>query len=372
METKPLLPTNMNSIPFIDEYKVLEIEKKLAENLPFKFTTSNKKYLSWTLQTLLKKSGHNEVIVRTDVHKKEYKDGTRVPIHKMPLSQYIDQVSTNKAKKFYLAACNIKKALPELVSEVTLPTFIKKVHKGPTRPFLWIAPQRHYEFCHFDPDDGLLIVVKGRKNVRICSPEYLHELYPNPLGSFGRTVQSQVLFDQETSKFSRFNQVQLWETTLTDGEALYIPAFWWHQVISEYLTVSLNVFWGSDLFVKKIQKEPVLKTFEYWMINVLEQNRRCSNFLLILSNLEAQIERFLYNQWAEKIPKEFIQHLANLCLDHVVKTISTEDKFFSVEEVKIIQQTSSLSSFLLEKDKKHSQRLRIRGLMHRTGKGHLT
>ena len=37
-----------------------------------------------------------------------------------------------------------------------------KLHLG---PYLWLALKGHYEFCHFDPDDNFLIMIKGRKQV---------------------------------------------------------------------------------------------------------------------------------------------------------------------------------------------------------------
>ena len=50
----------------------------------------------------------------------------------------------------------------------------------------------HYEFTHLDPDCGFLAVLSGRKRVRLWPSHLVHELYPNPLGADGRTIQSAV------------------------------------------------------------------------------------------------------------------------------------------------------------------------------------
>ena len=74
------------------------------------------------------------------------------------------------------------------------------------------------EYCHFDPDDGLLAVIQGRKDVRLfpCDPD---PLYPNPLGSKGRTVQSQVDIDNpDLDRFPRFADVTGYTVTVLPGD----------------------------------------------------------------------------------------------------------------------------------------------------------
>ena len=109
----------------------------------------------------------------------------------MTFSEYISNIEKGNKKAFssYLAVQNVRKALPELECDIQIPKYIKKLHGG---PFLWFAMKGHYEFCHFDPDDNFLIVLSGRKHVRLYPACYLENLYPNPLGSRGKTIQSNV------------------------------------------------------------------------------------------------------------------------------------------------------------------------------------
>ena len=72
----------------------------------------------------------------------------------MQFREYIEnlQAGNKKSESSYLAVQNFKKALPQLSND--LPPYegiVGKVHAG---PYLWIARPGHYEYCHFDPDDG--------------------------------------------------------------------------------------------------------------------------------------------------------------------------------------------------------------------------
>ena len=74
------------------------------------------------------------------------------------------------------------------------------------------------EYCHFDPDDGMLIMIKGRKQVRLFGCD-MENMYPNTLGSKGRTVQSQVNCDNpDLEQHPMFKNAKCYYTTLTPGE----------------------------------------------------------------------------------------------------------------------------------------------------------
>ena len=96
-----------------------------------------------------------------------------------------------RSKSRYLAALNIKRALPNISDQTHIPDFFKdhKVHAG---PFLWLARDGHYEYTHFDPDEGCLIIIEGKKQVRLFDSTDPSLLKPNKYGSMGRTIQSSI------------------------------------------------------------------------------------------------------------------------------------------------------------------------------------
>lgn len=140
--------------------------------------------LEWNLENLKEKAGHNEVFVRRNTSQQSYKTGKKYNIQSMLFSSYIENLECNNviSQNSYLAVQNIRKALPELANDIKVPEYVKKIHGG---PFLWLARNGHYEFCHFDPDDNFLIVLSGRKKVKLYEAKHLQRLYPNPLGYKG-------------------------------------------------------------------------------------------------------------------------------------------------------------------------------------------
>ena len=86
---------------------------------------------------------------------------------------------------------------------------------------------------------------------------------------------------------------------LEEGDVLYIPAFWWHQVSALSNGVSVNIFWGEageSAFLDKIVET---LPFKYWMLNIVEQNRGFDSFERIMARFEESISAFLLKQWHE-------------------------------------------------------------------------
>ena len=170
--------------------------------------TKHWKALQWNLNILKEKAGHNNVFVRRNTSQESYKVGQKYNIQSMLFSKYIDNlIEENEiSKNSYLAVQNIGKALPELCNDIEVPKYVKKLHGG---PFIWLARKGHYEFCHVDPDDNFLIVLNGQKHVRLYPAKEINKMYPNPLGSKGKTIQSQVDCDDPDYKnFPDFNDVE--------------------------------------------------------------------------------------------------------------------------------------------------------------------
>ena len=164
----------------------------------------------WTLASLKEKAGRNVINVRRNTNLVDYRIGQKYNIEKMTFEDYIDNIieGNKKARSSYMAVQNIKQAFPQLESDIEIPDFVEKIHGG---PFLWIANQGHYEFCHFDPDDNCLIILNGRKRVKLFGCD-MSTMYPNKLGSKGRTIQSRVLVDEpDLNQFPNFKYAKCYE-----------------------------------------------------------------------------------------------------------------------------------------------------------------
>jgi len=104
---------------------------------------------------------------------------------------------------------------------------------------LWLSPQQTYSSLHFDPYDNLLVVLSGEKRVTVCAPSAVRLLAPFAIGG-------------EASNHSRLTGelpegVQSTVVTLRSGDALYLPAGYWHSVYSTEGTCAVSFWWRSRL-----------------------------------------------------------------------------------------------------------------------------
>lgn len=122
---------------------------------------------------------------------------------------------------------------------------MKKLHGG---PFLWLAHKGHYEFCHFDPDDNFLLVFKGQKRVRLFPAQDIDKLYPNPLGSKGKTIQSRVdCDDPDMEQYPMFRDAQCIEVSVGAPQNIFCFYFclYWLILVGNSFISSYRRFVAS-------------------------------------------------------------------------------------------------------------------------------
>lgn len=136
-----------------------------------------------SLDYLKRRCGSNRVYVRRNTLKADYKIGKAYLVQELEFAEYVRHLEENSecAQNSYLAVQNLRKAFPQIADELRMPPMVEKLHAG---PFLWIARSGHYEYDHMDPDDNLLMVIRGRKLVRLYGCD-VDVMMPNKLGSKG-------------------------------------------------------------------------------------------------------------------------------------------------------------------------------------------
>ena len=108
----------------------------------------------------------------------------------------------------------------------------------------WIGCSRT-SHLHFDGCDNLLVVAHGSKTVLLWSPWQLPSLYPQtaPTERWKSRARSTLyLRDDDDDDFPRLRAAPRLRAQLTKGDALWIPAGWWHEVLTPSLCVAFN-FW---------------------------------------------------------------------------------------------------------------------------------
>lgn len=134
---------------------------------------------------------------------------------------------------------------------------------------LWLGPAGHTEPLHFDTGDGTLMQLHGSKKVTLFPPWETANLYPF---EFYREIPpwfSQVDTDNpDPAIFPRYADAQASriEVIVEQGEILYIPVSWWHEVtaLGDDYVCSVNRFW---------KVKPVERNFShgrssvFWLMN---------------------------------------------------------------------------------------------------------
>jgi len=287
---------------------------------------------NWTLPYLKERLGDIEVEVRHKTNTAAYRQGSTYFTKKLKFSVYVEELEkgTKRARDQYLAVQNIHRAFPPIANEFQLPIFVPKIHRG---PFLWIAPAGHFEYLHIDPDDNFLLILSGSKTVRLFSPDQLQKLYPNPLGAAGYSLQTQVDLSQYfghehepeavaafVHQFPKFRDMECHECTIRDGEVLFLPFGYWHQVTSTEVTISVNCFCGDatgDFLPKIMADGPIWDTFKYWMLNIIEQNRCMSTNEAFTfcsrrysqDQLQDCLQKFLWTRYKEELTDQLLDKM---------------------------------------------------------------
>ena len=156
------------------------------------------------------------------------------------------QVGHEKPHSMYAGGIPIPKHLPALLPNIPVPMLDMARE---TLISLWIGNRTHTA-THWDQSQNLACVVAGRRRFTLFPPEQLKNLYVGPL-EFTLAGQPTSLVDidaPDLATYPRFADAleAALRAELGPGDALYIPALWWHDVLSLEDFGSLINFWWRD------------------------------------------------------------------------------------------------------------------------------
>jgi hypothetical protein len=135
-------------------------------------------------------------------------------------------------------------AVPRLAEDLGTPACLGKVPVS-TRG-VWISSPGCVTPLHYDLPNGLLCQVLGSKRVYLFAPAQHDLLYPRGsqfpgFDNFERQSQVDILHP-DLAAFPEFRRAEALECTLSQGETLFIPSNWFHEV--ETLELSISVSFG--------------------------------------------------------------------------------------------------------------------------------
>jgi len=154
----------------------------------------------------------------------------------------------------------VKPPLSYLTTDMNLPSFFLSL--STTAANLWLGSSDPNlganSGLHHDIGDNLYILVKGRKKVRLFSPADSFNLYTvgniltvskqglHQLCGSRESHWSQIDFNKPEEeiieKYPRYSQARSVECMVEEGEMLFIPSGWWHQVTSYGIHIAINVW----------------------------------------------------------------------------------------------------------------------------------
>jgi ribosomal protein L16 Arg81 hydroxylase len=195
----------------------------------------------WTPRYLKEHYGHVEVEVAagrsSDPEYQQYIQQHSRPIQ---LRDYIDWVeAVRESDEMYMVAHNNSLGRPELqglLKDIRMNTELLDPRRVDSCVYLWYGPGGTLTPLHHDTNNILFHQVVGRKQFKIVSP--LHTaLLRDTLLYFSRAN----LDAPDYERFPYLQELQVLDVELGPGEALFLPAGWWHHVRSLDISISLSM-----------------------------------------------------------------------------------------------------------------------------------
>jgi len=164
------------------------------------------------------------------------------------LSAAIEHLMINidkpKPHAIALQAIPVRETLPKFDSKNPQPLLDKSI-----APTLWMGNQAIVA-PHYDPFDNIAVVVAGHRKFTLFPPEQIKNLYLGPLLNTpaGVPISLVDILNPDFEKFPNFQQAldAGQEATLEPGDAIYIPALWWHALQSlDKVNALVNYWWDG-------------------------------------------------------------------------------------------------------------------------------
>jgi len=211
---------------------------------------------NWTSEYLANKIGdvpvkiHVSPVPQMDFLKKNFLYKT------LPFNEFITRSKQATQKEFFMSStekyylrsiavsnprkgvANIEHDFPAIANDVKLPSFVpkEKIFSSVFR----IASADLQLWTHYDVMDNILVQLIGRKRIILFSPKDALNLYLNGDKSEVIDIDSPNL-----QKFPKFQNTVKYECVLNPGDAIFIPAMWFHNVIALDFSVGINVFYKT-------------------------------------------------------------------------------------------------------------------------------
>ncbi|XP_005080954.1 tRNA wybutosine-synthesizing protein 5 isoform X1 [Mesocricetus auratus] len=207
----------------------------------------------WTVAYLSQAGGTREVKIHVAAVPQMDFISKNFVYRTLPFNKLVQRAAEETHKEFFIAedekyylrslgedprkdVADIRQQFPSLRGDIKFPAFFEE-EQFFSSVFRISSPGLQL-WTHYDVMDNFLIQVTGKKRVTLFSPRDAHYLYLS--GSKSEVLD---IDNPDLDKYPLFPKARRYECSLEAGDVLFIPALWFHNVISEEFGVGVNVFW---------------------------------------------------------------------------------------------------------------------------------
>lgn len=157
----------------------------------------------------------------------------------------IAEGSKERQRGIYAGSAPIKQVIPDFERENAIPGLNGK----PAEARIWLGNETVVA-AHWDSSNNVACVIAGRRRFTLFPPGQVRNLYVGPLDkTISGPPASLVDFrNPDFEKFPRFREAlaAAMSAELEPGDAIYIPALWWHHVEALSPLNALVNYWWQD------------------------------------------------------------------------------------------------------------------------------
>lgn len=149
------------------------------------------------------------------------------------------------AMSLALQSAYLDEVFPALDLKVPSPPWEENI-----RPRVWIG-NRSSVRAHFDDADNIACVAMGRRRFTLFPPGQIDNLYIGPIDHTpAGAPTSMPRINADLTRYPKLEKARAagFQAELAPGDAIFIPALWWHQVEAlSGVNMLVNYWWGGAL-----------------------------------------------------------------------------------------------------------------------------
>lgn len=174
-------------------------------------------------------------------------DATSRREYKIEIGDFVRRLSMGAARPTRpppALFCIVRNELPELVPSMPSPSIL-----GTPKHVAYnlVAGRDNIVFGHYQLAlHAMLGQIRGTKRVILCPPEDSALLYPYPIYGPNFSTSRVDFAHPDLGRFPKFAGASRCEAVLEPGDALFVPARFWHATYGKDFSMTASLFWKAS------------------------------------------------------------------------------------------------------------------------------